>query len=263
MIRKFVASILIFIAFTSSAFAETNPYATEVNGTSQYWSIAHLSQTGLALTGDFTIHCFIVMDALNISDGRNGLVSKGSRGATATFRYDFSVDDSNMILAVSDGISLPSLTKGWTSTKDVVTGVGVQYVVSTGVATFYQNGSSLGTTGGGVTSLNNVETTQFQLGATNNSGAQAWHDGYMDDCQVYNNATVSVADLYNNPCAVSDSASGLQGRWRFDNNGDDSTSNNNDLTNNNSATFVGGLYTCPVASAPTSIIGLVWSYLIF
>ena len=241
---KFLALLLIFTS-PVVVFGAGNTHATELNGTSQYWSIAHVSQTGLGLTGDFTIACWVNMDALNISDGRNGLVSKGSRGATATFRYDFSVDDSNMILAVSDGVSLPSLTKAWTSTKDVWTHVAVQYDLASGVATFYQNGSSLGTTGGGVTSLNNVETTQFQLGATNSSGAQAWHDGYLDDCQVYSNDTVSVSNLYNAPCSVTDSASGLQGRWKFDNNGDDSTTNANNLTNNNSATFVTSVgYTC-------------------
>lgn len=225
-----------------------NTHCTDTEySSSQYWSIANASITGLNLTTDFTLAAWIKPESIGVADGRNGLISKGSRSANNTFRYDFSYDATNLILLVGNGSSIVNLSKAWTYSAGVWTHIAVQYDLASGVATFYQNGSSLGTTGGGVTSLNNAETEPFFIGATNSGGAAAFNDGLIDDVQVYSNDTVSVSDLYNNPCAVSDSASGLQGRWKFDNNGNDSTANANNLTNNNGATFSTDVaYSCAV-----------------
>jgi hypothetical protein len=111
---------------------------------------------------------------------------------------------------------------------------------SSGNVKFYVNGSQQGTTQtGAVTTMTNTANPLLignYLISGSPNGARNF-DGLTDDIQIYNNVTVSISNLYGSPCNVTNSDSGLQARWRFDNNGNDNTSNANNLTNNNSATF--------------------------
>lgn len=147
--------------------------------------------------------------------------------------------------------------------------VGVSWVSSTSTATFYLNGTALGTRTGAFTSIADT-TARFAVGANFDSGGLAvnFYDGLIDEVQVYNR-TQTTSDFSNSlQQQISTTTVGLQAYYKFNGTATDSTANANNLTLQNApvyssdvpfpspttrldidqqATTAGNTYTVPVA----------------
>lgn len=117
-----------------------------------------------------------------------------------------------------------------------------------------------GTTGSGVS---NTIFGAIRVGADCQSAScstpTVFFDGNVDDVQVWNKQ-LSGAEVLTamDGCNLSDSASGLVGRWRFDNDYVDSTASANNLTAVNSPTFTtSAAYSCVTASGQQSKMTIV------
>lgn len=232
----------LFAFFVDTAYAITeNTHSTDLESTSsQSWEVADTAS--LSVTGDMTISIWYKPES---QPGRHVLVSKWDEDGCAagdnksyTLQY-FDDAATKKILFAADGDGSPSSGAiAQTLTNATWYHIVAQYDASAGTAVIYVDGSSIGTISSLDTSMQDT-CADFDIGAerTSEGGGANFADGLIDDVQVYSNATVSASDLFNSPCAVTATDSGLQGWWLFDNDGLDETSNNNDLTNNNSATF--------------------------
>ena len=244
--KKIIITILMFCLWAFPVMA-TNTYTTDLESTSsQYWSITDANQTGLAITGDITIEAWINLESMpsTLATNENVVTKRGS--AVIGYQLDIisSYNDGTLRFIYWDNSSNSSQIR--TSSAFLTSSelgdwihLAIAVDVSAHTASFYKNGSSVSST---VDSTNassiGSDSTEFRIGALGNNSN--YFDGKIDDVRVYNTirSGADIADDYN--CSLAGSESNLQGYWRFDNNGNDSTSNSNDLTNNNSATFQSG-----------------------
>lgn len=114
----------------------------------------------------------------------------------------------------------------------------VAWVASTSVATFYQDGVSLGTSTGTLTAIANT-TALFAIGAKFDAAgaAESFLDSKVDDIRVWNDIrTASELSSYLLLELVGTEAN-LQGYWQVDNSTSDSTANANNLTLVNSPSY--------------------------
>jgi hypothetical protein len=227
-----------------------NTHSTDLeSGSSQAWYIPNASITGLNIAGSMTVSGWFKLESSPASGASYQMIAKwGSDGYQYNMQY-WNNSGTFKLRCFTSSTSGEGSIVGGSLTQTLTTGtwyhIAWVYTAVTGSIQIYVNGSSIGTITGLSAALYALGTAAFIIGAEGNTPSSTYYDGLIDDVQVYSNNTVSISDLYNSPCNVSDSASGLQGRWRFDNNGEDSTSNNNDLINANTATFTTDVaYTC-------------------
>jgi len=208
--------------------AWANPFSTrlDVDTANQYWSIADASQTGLNVSADLTIACWMRRDGT----GDRILVS---RRTVATQGYEFWTQANTINLDAWDG-SNHAYTKAQTFTADVWYHVAVVFTESTSTAEFFINGASIGshTLSGGLSAGADI----FAIGSVNSGGT--YMDGYIDDVRIWARALADaeITSLYGNGSTFANGAN-LVGWWKFDNNGNDSSGNSNTLTGQNSPTF--------------------------
>jgi len=221
-----------------------NLYATALeSGSSQSWSIADASQTGLDFAGDMSISLWVKLESQPASGNSMYIVSKYADPSSFSYRFTYQNNSGTPRLIFStssNGSSNSNVLIDQTLSNGVTYHLGVSKSGTT--AHIYVNGASIGS--GTVTNTIFDSTAAFGVGTT----ADVYYDGVIDDVIVYSAAIgdAGMEQNYDTPCdpyltnAVS--------RWEFENNGDDSIGSN-DLTNNNSATFVEpGLYSCAAAS---------------
>ena len=103
-----------------------------------------------------------------------------------------------------------------------------------GLAEFFVDGSSIGTSGSGKTSIAD-KTADFEIGAQDD-GSNSF-DGKIDDVRVWSDIRTDAEISNNYQQELIGNEAGLVGYWKLNNGLTDETSNNNDLTNNNSVTF--------------------------
>lgn len=257
---------ILIIAITLPVFALTsNSHSTDLErSSSQYWSITDAAQTGLDLTGDFSISAWVKPETLPSAVPKAyGVVAKGSgAGTNDTIIMTIRNDDTLAVDVFSNNNIAATMWQRYASTPDVVTDTTnwvhlvVTFDIDTETLVMYRNGSSITSTkiGGttlGATLYNN--SAPFMIGYDNQFwSANDQFDGLIDDVRIWGRTLTSteVSDLYTAPCTFSD-GSNLVGEWLFDNSGLDETANNNDLTNNNSATFTSTTaYTCSAGASP-------------
>lgn len=195
-------------------------------------------------------------------DGGNGSVGRMHLDYLTSYTYTSSTptldvaQDNTLVSTVtyqlrlglsSDGTAEEFLTQNST----VVTGryfhVGVSWNASGHTATFFQDGNSIGTANGAVTSLND-NTSRPCIGADFNSTARNFYNGLIDEVRVWNIQRTQT-DMNNNKDAyISASTPGLQGWWKLNNAYTDATANSNDLAGSNSPTFTTSI---PFSAATT------------
>jgi len=212
------------------------------SSSSQYAYITDANQTGLDLSGDFTIEFWTKLESVP-GTGRYSFVAKadGGNGQTSYEVYHnlststltlFISDDGNGGANTDDGVS-------WSPAAGVWYHVAVAYNTSATEAYFYVNGQLLGTkTSFDQTSIYNG-TKDFNIGCTfgNVTTRSNFVDGLLDDVRVWSDIRTQ-AEIVNNAGKelVGDEAN-LVGYWKFNNDYTDLTSNNNDLTSSGSPTF--------------------------
>jgi hypothetical protein len=210
---------------------------------SQYASIADGSQTGLDLSGDFTLEAWIRFESLPGS-GRFGIVDKadGGNGQTAYSLY-YDLANSRIALFISDDGSGGANTEGyvsWSPSTDTWYHVAVSYNTSTTTAKFYIGESQQGSD---VTTFDQASIfnsdKEFIIGAShgNPSIIASFFDGLVDEVRVWSDVRTitEIADNYD--LELEGDEANLVGYWQFNNDYLDQTSNDNDLTASGSPVF--------------------------
>lgn len=236
----------------SNATSSTaNTHATDLErDSSQYWSIADASQTGLDLTSTMTLTMWVKTESQPPSDESFVLASK-----------DGSPTDRGFVAYYSDNAGTKQLsfyTFDQANTKhtriycDQTLTAGTWYHLAftwdgsqsgaTNKIKCYVNGSSLtpsssAEAGGGITAMDN-NTASVRVGGIDAFSSTRLFDGLIDDVRIFSR-TFSASDvslLHASPSHFTTDTN-LEALWQFDNTGNDATTNANHLTGNNSPTF--------------------------
>lgn len=252
---RFIASLL--LAFVLSPYAvlaaaeTSNSHSTDLeSGSSQYWSIADGTQSGLD-GGSMTISVWAKFESLPASGDTYALVGKRNGTGNQRSYYAYIVNSSGTyrmgLQTDNDGTAPVDVTgDGITITTGVWYNFQFKYTSGTGAIAFYQDNVAKGT-GTGETSIFN-STSGFNIGRIDDG--VFYFDGLIDSVLFYNAALddTTRGALYTAPCDPSTTS--LVSWWRFNNDGNDSQGSNN-LTNNNSATFSTDVaYSCASAASP-------------
>jgi hypothetical protein len=260
--KRFLSAltVLAILFFFSPASAGVNTHSTGlVAASSQLWNITDASQTGLGFTGAFTLCGWVKFASLPASNTEVGFITKwGSAAGASAYQLEFFNNAGTQTLQVNTlGNNGNHFSRvNWSPSVDTWYHVCASYNTSGSAnVKFYVDGAQTGASQNDTNTSINTNASDFDIGAAGDAANRTnYLNGEVDDVQVYNAelSGATITSLYTASCDVLDSATNLQGRWRFDNNGDDSTSNNNDLTNVNTATFSTDLaYTCTSAAVPT------------
>lgn len=215
---------------------------------SQYAYITNAGQTGLNVSGDFTIECWIKLEQLPSAVGsvftlvaKDG-VSAGNRA------YLFQINNSDNKAQVLFWDASGNLSR---FTMDTAFGAGdvgqwrhiaVAVDVSGPSAEFYKDSSPITDTANNTaaTSVDNNTATKFAIGARDNlniASIDQYYDGLIDDVRVWSDIRSSgeISTYYNRE--LNGTEANLVGYWKLDNSYLDATSNNNDLTAVNTPVF--------------------------
>jgi len=212
----------------------TNTHSIDLESTSsQYLSITDAAQTGLDITGDMTLECWVNFESV----GTQILLSKydGTTNRSWNFLYN---GTSLVFYNSSDGANVSSDSSVWSPDLATWYQIAIAYDASAGTAELYINGSSVDTLTGLATSMFN-SSAPFLIGSFLNttSNPDAFWDGKIDDVRVWSDirTPTEISNNYNKELVGNEA--NLVAYWKLNNSLLDETSNNNDLTNNNSAVF--------------------------
>lgn len=230
------------------AFA-SNSHATSLeSASSQYWSIAGGSQTGLNGAGDLTINAWVRPASQPASNTQWGIVWKNCDGSCSgnssiyVLAYFNNGGTPQLRLELYGDPAYGSSEVNQTLSNDTIYMVTAVYDASAREIKLYVDGSQIGSTDTGNPNSRSTASTEFDIGLR--AGNPEW-DGDIDEVLFYDRELTDsdVNDLFTDPC--NPSTTNLQGEWRFDNDGTDSTANGNNLTENNTPTYTtDALFSC-------------------
>lgn len=219
----------------------------------------------------------------NGGDGRIHLDYYTSYTGSTTPTLDFA-QDSNLVttttyrlrlLLSSTGLNSEILQKDVNVITSVWQDVGVSWVASTHIATFYLNAVSLGTITGTLGAIHD-NTSRFAVGASYNGAGSAanFYDGLIDEVRLFNMPRSATDFLLGLNTQIATNTPGLVAYYKFNGDYSDSTTNTNTLTATNSPVFssdvpypspttrldidqqdttVGHTYTVPVAISEATV----------
>ena len=205
---------------------------------SQYAYITDANQTGLDITGDFTIEAWVKLESL---DETATIYAKSKSGGS---ELAFKIQDTGKIYSSyrnsSSNLSRSFSNNAVFSGASNWTHLAVTCDVSEKDFKFYVNGSQVDDTNDYslASSIGNNEAN-VGIGAeiVYNGSIRNYLDGLIDDVRVWNDIRTpeEIADNYQKEL-VGDEA-GLVGYWKFNNSAVDETANNNDLTLSGSPSY--------------------------
>lgn len=229
--------------------ANTNTYSLDLeSGSSQYASIADASQTGLDLSGDFTIEFWIKAEDWGASTTTRQIVTKyqGSLvGGYAINTYNNGgTIEINANIYQNNDTTVRDIYK-LNITSLIPTGewhhVAITCDISEASATtfeFFIDGKSRGNgtavVSGNCASIYN-NSGAFYIGADNDTGR--YFDGKIDDVRVWSDVRTPSEIQANMDSELVGNETGLVGYWKLNNDYTDETSNSNDLTASGSPVF--------------------------
>lgn len=229
--------------FTNCTFERFTAYITDA------------AQTGLDLTDDFSLECWVKFD--DISEGSStaqAFITKW--GLSSSFQYFFGWDGGtdevsvahSLFLKIYDSASREAFVS-WTPVVNTWYHVAVTRNKVGNEVKFYINGEQHGATQTISTSSIASGNSPFMLGAMTNLTTQGLRilQGKLDDVRVWSDVRTSTEILNNYRLQLVGNESNLVAYYNFnsveDSTGNelyallDLTSNNNDLTNNGEVTF--------------------------
>lgn len=253
---KVISVFLVFVFVLNIPIVEAaNTNSTDLERDStQYWSITDGLQTGLDLTGNFTLEAWIKLESTAIE--HNVIAKTHTDGYQG---YIMRITDSNKLRCYTLGNN-PDLNfvDGSTSLSS-----GVWYhlacLYNGSTIKAYLNGNEDGSTNTTVNPIGNAQ--EFRIGLRSTDTLQPF-DGLVDEVRVWNTNRTQTQIQENKDRELTGSETNLQGYWQLDGNGLDETGNNNDLNNNNSATFSSDISTSfsgPILSVRKDINEYVFS----
>jgi len=222
-----------------------NTHSTKlVMSSNQAWSISDADQTGLDFTTALTITAWV--KPYNWGSTYNDIISKVI-STSDNFSYSLLVKrfNGNRYLTFTKSKTGVLATGQWQGRGSTPLSLNNWYFVAVTFST--TNGVKLFINGQKET-LTEVSTSDsatdeiysgsapFKVGM---EGSVIPWDGLIDDVRVWSRelSETDIENLYKRPDIFNNGAN-LEGWWKFDNNGNDSSSNGNDLTGENSPTFV-------------------------
>lgn len=174
-----------------------NNGAKYVRTSSQYHSITNASQTGLGIIGDLSIGFWMKPTTITPPSTYFMLVDKFGNGSNLS--YSVRQNNSNIYFSISSDGTTEHNVSGTTGNlqANVWQYVVVTYTAASHLATFYYNGSSVGTADTIVTSIFNG-TANFEL-ANGVDNVTYLYDGMLDEVGVWSRVLSSseVTQLYN------------------------------------------------------------------
>lgn len=163
---------------------------------SEYLSITDAAQTGLDISGDFTINFWAYWDSLWST--MHGIVDKWATGDKAYQMFTRDTGNDVMTLQLSsDGTTTDAtidLDTGGTEGTGVYKMYTITYDASTGTAELFINGSSVDTTAGGPASIYNSGQA-FHIG----EAAGVYTDGRLDEFSIHSRILTNdeITEIYN------------------------------------------------------------------
>lgn len=227
---------------------------------SQYAYIADANQTGLDITGDITIECWIKLESLSTtagvlytlpskydnSDYKRSFLTRietdGSGGAYLQFLYtsdgSFATNKITLLYSSTNGVTASSIFKQDDIDQWVYVAIAVD--VSAKTAVFYKNTTAyqsfISATYYAATAIANT-TVNFSIGANYTQGTpRQYFDGLIDEVRVSNIIRDSTYIVSNYNQEITPDANHVA-YWKLNNSALDETSNNNDLTLVNSPSY--------------------------
>lgn len=215
---------------------------------SQYAYIADASQTGLDLSGDFTIEGWIKLESApgtNVVYYIAGKYSYSDNKRSYLFNYRDQAGTKRFTTTISsNGSTTDTVVFDYTLTTGVWYHVALVCDISNAASTefeMYINGESIGngtvTGDGSVSSLYNNDVP-FSLGAiVNNGNGEGFFDGKLDNMRVWSDIrTASEIESSFHKETPADTTN-LVGHWKLNNDYTDSSGNGNTLTASGSPVF--------------------------
>ncbi|MBU1457039.1 MAG: LamG domain-containing protein, partial [Proteobacteria bacterium] len=150
------------------------------DGSSQYYTLADASQTGLDITGSFTIATWIKRESAD----QHTIVAKGVTD-TSGYRFYFS-GTHNPVLTLA-GTSVTSTETIATTGKHIHLAVTFDTVAN--VVNFYQDGNLLSSHSNSTDPTDNAEA--FRIGSKSDAAAALW-DGQLKDVAMWNVALTPI-----------------------------------------------------------------------
>lgn len=199
----------------------------------EHVAISDSTQTGLDLTGNFTIEAW-VKPVTQIPPGQEYvIVSKWSATiANKSYIFAYYHDGQRPQLALSAAATPTSDDENggvaYTLPTTLWSHVAIVFTASTGTAEFFVNAKSIGSVGGFGQSINNG-AGEFQIGTRQGIASVAF-DGFIDEVRVWNVARTAqqIASTYGT--VILGTQPGLVGSWRFTCDYTDDSGNGNTLT---------------------------------
>ena len=190
------------------------------------------TQTGLDLSGDHTVECWVNMESLPSSGNYMMLFNK--HGASGSFGYLWGIYNDGGTYKLKGGVSSSGVDFDFKTSDDIAITTGTWYHLAVSFdasehsASFYKNGSLVSTdSSGSLTSINNNNQNLF-VGCSFQGSYASFLDGKMDELKIYSDvrtASEISQDRYSSP-ATGDN---LVLYCPLNNSGDDESGNNNDL----------------------------------
>ncbi len=178
---------------------------------SEHLSISDASQSGLDITGDLTLACWVKFESdvsTHIIGKRNGQLEATGRGYVL---YKDGNTSTSLDINISDGSTATWKYVTWSPSLATWYHIAVVYTASAGSAKFYVNGAQQGATQTGLpTSIHN-NSQRFTIGAdADTSIPGGYMDGLIDQACVWAAALTdaNISTLYNSGSGIAYSDGG-------------------------------------------------------
>jgi hypothetical protein len=216
----------------------SNTHSIDLEASSnQHLSISDATQTGLDITGDLTVECWIKLESQPGVGADYIMVNKwgggGQRGYSLRYYNRSGVPELQFYVS-SNGSAVDGHIYITTLNSDTWYHVAVAFDASAAEAEFYLDGVSKATSTLTATAIHNSNSAFF-LGAYYTGTYTV--DGLMDDVRIWDDVRTGVEISSNKDAQLIGSEANLQGYWRLNNDATDLTSNSNDLTASNSPVY--------------------------
>ena len=201
---------------------------------SQYLSIADISQTGLDLTVDCSFEAWVKFETIPDANNNSLITKIGGDGVSYAFTFVNAAGDNQKIefYYTANGSTYNFVDSADLNyTTGIWTHFAITFIASSATVEFYMNGVSKGTATGSATSIFNSNSV-FKIG-----GPSVFLDSLIDEVRVWNDARTDQEIEDNYQTELEGTESNLVGYWKLNDDLLDETSNGNGLTNNNSAVF--------------------------
>jgi len=209
-------------------------------GSSQQLEITDAAQTGLDITGDLTIECWIKPESTTAEHTFVGKWEDGTGDYRCyLFRYVHGV--TQLQFAVSSDGTTGNTTSG-VVTYAISAGtwyhVAAVYDASAGEVDFYVNGAHQGSTATGMKTSIADTGAVVGIGCKNATGTPThFYDGLIDEVRIWAEERSAANILANYKKELTGSETNLKAYWKLNGNYLDQTANNNDLTAINTPVF--------------------------